>query len=104
MTIKTITIYQGDSLIFNNYPGLPISFNTTINMTGFKGRFEVGQIIKDFNINPGNTHYIALSKDDTAKLPMGEILGYCKIFDTKNEPLTLQPIVKFIVKQKVVEN
>lgn len=79
---KTITVYKGFPTFWNNRSLIDVSFDTTIDLTGFSAIFKIGNTQKTYtNIAEGFS--IDLTKEETGALPVG--LNYGELIIVDNE-------------------
>lgn len=79
---KTITIYQGFSTFWNGKSLISVSFDTDLNLDGFSAIFRISNIEKTYT-NIGDGFNIDLTKQETARLPIG--LNYGELIIEDNE-------------------
>ncbi|MFA7658763.1 MAG: hypothetical protein WCY19_04960 [Candidatus Gastranaerophilaceae bacterium] len=104
MTGNIINIIQGDSTDFLGGVAFTVKINTTLDLTGFKGRFQIAKIIKDFADVSSKSVNIVLTKEDTALLPIGTNYGAFKLYDTTEKCRTILKNITFNVSKIQVEN
>lgn len=101
---STITIIQGDDTDFNGNTALKVNINTDIDLTGFKGRFQLKSIVKDYADVTSKSVNIVLTKEETNNLPSGSATGAFKLFDTNGKALTVVKDIPFVILKKQVKN
>ena len=79
---QTITVYKGFPTHFNGSPLINVSFNTSIDLTGFSAIFRIVETEKTYtDIAEGFS--IDLTKEETGALPVG--LNYGELIVVDNE-------------------
>lgn len=101
--MSVITLRQGDD---SNALGQEISIflDTDIDLTGFRAVFQLDEFRQEFDDISSKELFVVISKKESEKLPIGELVGALKIYDANGLALTIADEIKFLIKKKVVEN
>jgi hypothetical protein len=103
MTI-IVPVLQGDAFDFNNEVKLRFNLTTTLNLTGYTGRFQVQDIVKDYADITSKSIVVKLSANETASLQIGDIPAALKIYDVNKRPKTIYSDIIFKVERQRVKN
>lgn len=98
-----IKITQGDD---TNALGNSIVFtlNTDLDLSGYTAAFQVIDVRKTWSDITSKELTLVLSKEETAKLPVGTHLGALKIYDASGLAVTVIRNIPVYVESMVVEN
>ena len=99
-----VPVLQGDAFDFNNEVKLRFNLTTTIDLTGYTGRFQVKDIVKDYADITSKSIVIKLSANETAALPVGDVPAAFKIYDADKRPRTIYSDIIFRVERQRVKN
>jgi hypothetical protein len=83
---------------------ITVTVTTEDDWTGYKARFQLGRVYKDYEDVSSKTFNISLSASDTAKLQLGRIDGYLKFIDANDKVITEDTVIQFDVKEMQVRN
>ena len=99
-----ITIIRWDSTDYEGDPILIININTENDLTGYKGKFQVGSITKEYENVTSKSVNVVLDKTETESLPVGRIYGAFKLYDTAQRAKTIVKNIIFQVEEMQVKN
>lgn len=94
---QTITIYKGFPTHFNNSPLINVSFDTTIDLTGFSAIFRIGETEKTYT-DIADGFSIDLTKEETGALPVGLNYGELIVVDNETHKKPFTTALPFDVK------
>lgn len=94
---QTITIYKGFATHWNGNPLINVSFDTSIDLTGFSAIFRIGETEKTYtDIAEGFS--IDLTKEETGALPVGLNYGELIVVDNETHKKPFTTALPFDVK------
>lgn len=98
-------VTQGDATDFAGNKFMAISLaNTPSDMSKYKGRFQVCDVIKDYSDVSSLKVEVSLSATDTLKLPVGIQYASFMLIDPDNKPCTILKDIQIKVNPQKVKN
>ena len=94
---QTITIYKGFATHWNGSPLINVSFETSIDLTGFSAIFRIGETEKTYT-DIANGFSIDLTKEETGALPVGLNYGELIVVDNETHKRPFTTALPFDVK------
>lgn len=94
---KVISIYKGFGTKWNNEDLLTVTFDSSIDLTGFGAELYIGNTIKTYE-NIGGGFVINLTAQETGALPVGPNTGTLVIVDRENHKKPFSTELPFLVK------
>lgn len=105
MADNEVIIRQGDATDFADNKSLTINLsNTPDDLAGYRGRFQLGKVIKDYADITSKSIEIILNADETEKVSEGLQYASFKLFDAEGRPCTILEKIPYRVLPKRVEN
>lgn len=101
--MAVIELTQGDDLnaLGQEYN---ITIETDIDLTGFKAVFELDGFRQEWSDITSKTLPLAISREESKKLKLGERVGALKIYDENGLAKTIKKDIKFLITPEVVKN
>lgn len=83
-----IILRQGDDTDFNDN-SIVININDSSDLKGWKARFQLQELVKEYDDLSDKKIKLHLSKEDTNKLQTGDHRGWIKLIDSKGREGTV---------------
>lgn len=99
-----IYITRGDDTNFNNYKFLTFNINTEIDITGWSAVFTLGGVSYTFDNIESKTFSLALSAEDTRKIPYGNNEGLLYLYDSDKRRKLISNSIPFYVTKNPTGN